>query len=494
LSEEGTPEPASRAGHLDEVMRGLRWIGLARLCAQLVTWSLTIVTVRLLEPRDYGILATSGLFTVLASLLMDGGLSVVLVSRRDLPSRMQGAAVSGVLLVSLLLAGVIIAIAPLGAQLFNNPELVSVLRVAATYLPLASLAVVPTALLSRKLKFRELALAQAGSSVLQGLATLAMAWWGEKYWSLIIGTVFGSAVRAALLWMVLKERPQPNFDFAALRSAWVSCSQMLGQRLVYFVTQDFDTFMLGRLGGAAVLGSYSLAKTLSHSVLDQLGGTVNQVSMPAFAARAGDDQAQLKGLLLMISTVSTLVFPLFWLGCVLSQAALPLVFGNRWAPMVVPFMAFTFVLPFRSVFSLLDFAVVGAGRISTTLRNMLTWAALMMPLLFVSAHFGVAWVAASWCVGFPLVFLISMVRIARSFHVGLWPLLKPMRAPLLCSFASAVVVEVAIVQIRSITPLAAQLAIGVLLGGLCYGLLMRQYARPHFDKAWDLAGRLLRVR
>jgi O-antigen/teichoic acid export membrane protein len=250
--------------------------------------------------------------------------------------------------------------------------------------------------------------------------------------------------------------------------------------------------MLGRLGGAAVLGSYSLANTLSHSVLDQLSGIVNQVSTPAFAAQAGNDRAQLSGVLLIISTASALVFPLFWLGCVLSQAALPLVFSNRWAPMVIPFMAFTFALPLRSVFTLLDFAVIGTGRISTTLRNMQIWAVIMMPLIFLTAHFGINWTAGSWCIGFPIVFLLSMGRIARVFQVSIWVLLKPMRAPLLCALASAFIAEVALVEAKSLFPLAAQLALGAIPGTVCYGLLMRRYARRDFDQAWALAGRLVR--
>jgi teichuronic acid exporter len=492
LSVEPRTEPEPRTWHLEAAVHGLRWIGAARLFAQLVTWGLTIVTVRLLEPRDYGIVATSGLFTILAMQLMDGGLSTVLVSRRDLSTHMHGAAATAVLLLSLVLAGVIDASAPLGARLFSNGALVNVLRVASLYLPLSALAVVPTVLLSKALRFRELALAQAGSSVLQGLATLAMAWWGASYWALIVGTLFGGAIRAAWLWLSLSERPIPNLDLRALRPLWSSGSQLVAQRLLYFVAQDFDTFMLGRLGGAAVLGPYSLAKTLAHSALDQLSGIVSQVSTPVFASQAGNDRAQLNGVLLMIATVSALVFPFFWMGGVLSQAALPLVFSTRWDSMIIPFMAFAFALPFRSVFTMLDFAVVGTGRISVTFRNMQTWAAVMMPLLFVAAHFGVNWTAASWCAGFPLVFLLSMRRIARAFRVDPWLLLKPMRAPLLCSLASAVVVEVALLQLRPFAPLALQLAAGAILGALCYALLMRQYARAEFDKAWGLAGRLLR--
>ena len=474
-------------------MHGLRWIGTARLFAQLVTWSLTIVTVRLLSPSDYGLVATSGLFTVLATFLMDGGLSVVLVSRRDLSPRMQGAAMMVVLLASLVLAGAIAAAAPFGAHLFNNEALTNVLRVAALQLPLAALSVVPTTLLSKGLQFKALALAQAGSSVLQGITMLALAWLGAGYWSLIIGTLVGSAARASMLWLGLKHRPSPNFDFATLGRVWRSGIQMVGQRLVYFSAQDFDTFMLGRLGGSAVLGSYSLAKTLSHSPLDQLAGIVNQVSLPAFAAKGGDDQGQYQALLLLISTVATLVFPLFWLGGALSQAALPLLFGDRWAPMIVPFMAFTFMLPFRSLFALLDSAVVGTGRVSTTFSNMVTWAVIMMPLLFLSSHFGANWTAASWCVGFPAVFIISMWRIARAFGVHLRELLRPIAAPLVASLTSALVVQLVIMQTRAHMPLIAQLLIGATIGLVCYGLLIRQFARPHFDRARGLAGRFLRI-
>lgn len=493
MREEDLANAAPRRGHLDEVMRGLRWVGTARLCAQLITWTLTIFTVRLLEPRDYGVVAASGLFTEFAALLMDGGLSVLLVSRRELPTRTQGAATTGVVLLSLILAGTIVAVAPLGARLFNIGALTNVLRVASINLPLAALAVVPTALLSKGLKFRELALTRAIPGVLQGLVMLGLAMSGAGYWSLVFGTIFGNALRAAVLWISLKERPAPNVDFAALRPLWLSGGQMVGQRLVYFAAQDFDTFMLGRLGGAVALGPYSLAKTLSHTVLDQLAGVVNQVSMPAFAAKVDDERAQLTGLLLMISTVSILVFPLFWLECVLSQVALPLLFGSRWVPMIIPFMAFAFMLPFRSVYALLDFAMVGTGRVSTTFRNMLTWAAIMMPLIFIGAHFGANWAAGSWCVGFPIVLFAAMRRFADAFRVDLWRLLRPMCAPMLGSLASAIAVQVAIVTIKPYVPPASILPIGILVGSACYGLLLWHFARPHVERAWDIIRRLLRV-
>lgn len=483
---------AAEAGRFESAIRGLRWIGTARLFAQLVTWGLTIFTVRLLEPRDYGIVAISGLFTVLAGLVLDGGLSIVLISRRDVSARVQGAAVSAVLIVGIALFALINAVAPLAAAFFHNPTLISVLRVSALQLPLTALTVVPSALLAKQMEFRAMALAQSIASVIQGVATLLMAFAGVAYWALIGGTLLGISVRALLQWSFLSERPTPNLDFAVLRPLWASGSQMVGQRALYFMSSDYDTFLLGRLGGPVVLGSYALAKTLSHSLLDQLSGIVNQVSTPVFAAKSADEAAQFDGLLLFIAAAAALVFPLFWLMGVVSQVAFPLFFGPRWTTLILPFVAFAVILPLRSVYTLLDSAIVGAGRIPTTFRNMITWTAIMIPLLSVGARYGADAAALSWVIGFPLVFWLTTRRIASAFKTHTAVLLRPMLRPALCAATSCLVVELVQVQTQQYTGAAAQFALDVVLGGACYAVLLRQYARRQYDIVMDLTRRLLR--
>jgi len=487
-------------GHMDSAMHGLRWIGTARVFAQLVTWGLTAFTVRLLEPRDYGIVATSGLFTVLAGLLLDGGLSVVLITRRETSARVEGAAVTAVLLFSIVLAAFIVAIAPAGGAFFHSTAVVNVLRVSALQLPLTALTVVPSALLAKQMKFREMALAQSLASVIQGIATLGMAYAGAAYWALIWGTLLGIGIRGAAMWASLQAKPVPNFDIRALRPFLLSGSQMVGQRVVWFVTADFDTFLLGRLGGPIVLGAYSLAKTLSHSMLDQLSGIVTQVSMPAFAAKADNVDSQITGLVLVISAASTLVFPLFWLLGVISQVAFPLVFGARWASLVVPFMAFTCILPLRSVYALLDSAIVGTGRVSTTFRNMLTWSAIMIPLMLIVGYLSVLIggnvlanaIALTWVGGFPVVFWFATRRIASAFKTDIKLLLRPLLRPALCAAASGLLVECAHLELSRYVHPVAQLTLEILIGGACYWVLMRQYARAQYDEAFGLTRRLLR--
>jgi teichuronic acid exporter len=488
LAGEGAP-----MGHRHRAVQGLRWVGSARLLSQCVTWGLTAVTVRLLQPRDYGLVATAGLFTILASMVMDGGLSPMLVSRRDLSARVQGAATVGVFLLSSVFAAVITLVAPFGAAFFKNPALVAVLRVASLQLPLSALAVVPFALLSKEMRYGRIAVIQTVSSIAQGLATLAMAYRGEAYWALIYGTLFGSVIRACGLWLALNDRPSLNWRVWELRPVLRNSIHMVGQRLLYFVSADFDTFLLSRLTGAVELGPYSLARTLSHAALDQISGTVNQVTLPSFAAKAGDHIAQLSALRVMLAMTAAIVFPLFWLLGAISPTAFPLVFGAHWGALVFPFTAFTLMLPLRTVYALIDTAVIGTGNTSTTFKNMIVWASIMIPILLLGAIFGTRGEAIAWVIGFPLVFVSAMHRISRCFGTTLPDLLRPLLAPAACAAATAAVVAIVAMFLASMVSPLVLLAIEITLAAGLYWLLMVRFGRSHYDQviqlAWQLLGR-----
>ncbi len=486
------PDLTRGEGNVDLAVRGLRWIGSARLFTQVVTLGLTALTVRLLEPKDFGLVATSGLFTVFAEMLLDGGLSAVLLSRRELPRELQGAALSAVILIGMLLSAAVIAVSPVAGVFFKNAALVQLMWLASLQLPLNASAMMPLVRLLKEMRFREIAVAQSVGSLTNGVTTLAMAYHGEAYWSLIIGTLVGGCVRSALMWWSIEQRPVPNLRFALLVPLWAQGGQMMIQRVLWFVISSLDAFLLGRLAGPAVLGSYSLAKNLSHSPLDNLAGIVNQVSMPAFAAKSGDTDAQLRGLVLLVSVASTLVFPFFWVGGVLSQVALPLVLGSRWTSLVAPFMAFTCILPARCIYALLDASVIGTGRFSTTLRNMLTWGVIIVPLLLAGAPYGALGEALAWVIGFPAVLGFALWRIAAAMETSIWVFVRPMARPALCAALSAAAIELVVLQLRGLPHEPLLLVLEIVAGAACYWLLLRTLARAQYSEARLLMSRLLR--
>jgi len=172
---------------------------------------------------------------------------------------------------------------------------------------------VPSALLAKQMKFREMALAQSLASVIQGVATLIMAHARRGHIGPDMGdTARNLRARRGAKWMYLRDRPKPNLNMKALRPLWASGSQRCGAARALFTYRRTSTrFSWAGWVVRFVLGSYSLAKTLSHSMLDQLSGIVNQYRCPPVAAKIDDDNAQVEGFCWSSRRPQPLVFPLF---------------------------------------------------------------------------------------------------------------------------------------------------------------------------------------
>ena len=476
--------------HTDKALRGLRQIGTARLFTQLIQWGLTAVTVHLLQPRDYGLVATAGILTIFAQMLLDGGLGEVLVSHKELSHRLQGAALSAVLLVSSILAALVFAAAPFASSFFHSPPLRSVLEVSSFYLPLNALGVVPTAQLSKQMRFKTLAIAQTVRGITQAVSTVALAYAGAAYWALIIGTFVGTGFSLALRWVSVDHKPIPNLHLRELRPLVRNSSHMIGQRVSYFSIDNLDIFLISRIWGPTALGSYSVARNLAHTLLDKISAVTRQISVSAFAARS-EANDQLRGLMTVVSATATVIFPLFWIMGVVSQVAFPLIFGTRWTGLVVPFLAFTSILPLRTVYSLVNGALIGTGRTGMILKNTLSWAAILIPCMLVGVFEGPDGAAFSWAVAFPIVFYVTTRRIAKVFSVSVTELLNPLLIPAVCAGTSALAAEGILLALSTRVAPILILACQCTFAAASYLLLLRRFSLMQYTQTLALFRRIL---
>lgn len=432
------------------------------------------------------------MFTVFAQMLFDGGLSEVLVAHRHLTDRLQGAALSAVLLISSLLAILVVTIAPFAATFFRERQLLAILQVSAFYLPLTALGFAPTVHLTKQMRFKQLGLIQLASGALQGLATLALAYSGAAYWALIIGNFLGMSIRVALLWLTTNERPTPNLHWKELQPVLRNGTHMIGQRLSYFGIDNLDVFLLSRFSGPIQLGPYSVARTLAHTALDKISRVTGQVAVPTFAATTATDE-QLRGLLTIISVSATVAFPLFWIMAITSQVALPMLFGHRWLHMIIPFASFSAVLPLRTIYSFLNSSLVGTGRTAVTFKNTLTWLALLFPFVLIGVTKGAVGVAIGWTAAFPFVFYFAMQRTSKAFRIKISALLKPIVPPIICAGLSVISAEAVLLGLTNHVRAPIIFVLQCLVATTCYVTLLRQISRTQYEHTLSLVQRVSRI-
>ena len=105
-------------------LSGARWTLAAKVGLQLLTWPITILVIRLLEPGDYGLMAMAMVTIGFVALFGEMGLGIALVQADKLDEATARAASAAILICNIAMAGMLVLLAPLAASWFDEPELI----------------------------------------------------------------------------------------------------------------------------------------------------------------------------------------------------------------------------------------------------------------------------------------------------------------------------------------------------------------------------------
>ena len=451
-----------------QVINGLRWIVLSRVLVQASSWILTLVTVRLLTPFDYGIISMSGVLTLFAGVLIDGGLGPVLMQRKDITDAVMRSA-NGLLILTSLLGVIAVQFAAAPAALFfKEPQLQLLLRVACLQFVFGALAIVPSSMLASRMQFRQQAFTHVWSGFVQGIVTIALAFYGFGYWSLMLGTLISGLLRVVMLSVYAKIPLRPSLDLSVLRPYLSFARYTLGERFLFYFIQQTDSMIVGRLLGSHQLGVFAIAKQISHTPLDKIGDIASQMTLPAFSQIQHDRSAITEGVRRLMQLGAVISFPTFWGLMVTAPISVPVLLGPGWSSATLPMIAFCSVLPLRATATLLSRVVVGVGRPETSFQNQLLWPLIVLPALIIGVRYQTVGVAVAWAVSFPIMFAISTFRVAAALQIRWSNLLAPLVRPALAAGIMALLVWIVDCWLATHLPNIARLIVATIVGAAGY--------------------------
>ena len=297
------------------------------------------VMARLLGPDEFGLYALALPTVNLVALLADGGLGATLARERESSSLIWSTAFWALLMLGIVLTLTTSAFGLLLGTLANQPRLPSMIAMLSLSLLFLTLSVVPSARLTRR-KNLEVGAGSDITSTLTGAAVaVAMAMEGAGAWSLVAQYVSTYAVRAIILNIAAFHFPRVEFSLSALRPHLVSGGILVVSRIVEYSGRISENFMIDRIFGVAVLGSYIFANQISKFSTDAVGNVVwaglYVQSLTVEKAKIVILHRQLCRLL------GVLLFPVMFVGAAAAPELISLMLGPRWADL--PFLLRVFL-------------------------------------------------------------------------------------------------------------------------------------------------------
>jgi O-antigen/teichoic acid export membrane protein len=289
-----------------------------------------IALARALSPEAFGVVAIATAVIDLLNFIGRGGITEVLVQRRDLEPRAMNAGFLASLICGAVLTLALVLAAPLFAHLFDTPELRGVVIALAPICLLYAAGAVYEGILRHAFQFKQLALRNTSSTIVSGLIALAMALTGWGVWALVaqrlVATVWSLAA------MVVATRWLPGRDLALREVATqlrqgsaVALSSVLGagnQRIVDLV--------VGFFLGPVLLGYLRIAWRMLDLLFEIVVRPISNVSLTSLP-RARHAGRSLEGeYLALVRYAAVAIVPMFLGFSAVAPDLIPLIFGARW--------------------------------------------------------------------------------------------------------------------------------------------------------------------
>ena len=311
-------------------VKGTIWSGISQWTNKFLSLVTFIILARLLDPGSFGLIALAGTFLAFLNLFLDQSFSTAIIQRKDLEPEHLDTAFWTNIGISLILTVVCLAGAGVTANFFKEPSLTPVIRWLSLNFIVSSLNSVQSALFSRQLNFKLLAIPSLISSFSGAIIGISMAFMGFGVWSLVGQQLSGGIVSSFALWIASDWRPRFRFSRKHLDDLFAFGINIVGINILAFLVTRGDNLLIGYFLGATALGYYDLAYRLLFVVTSLFVGIISSTAMPIFSS-IQDDLPRLRNVLYeFVELTNTIAFPIFLGMSVLAPGLVVVIFGEQW--------------------------------------------------------------------------------------------------------------------------------------------------------------------
>jgi teichuronic acid exporter len=453
------------------IARGFAWEGATKLVVQIVSWISTIFVARTLVPDDYGIVAISGIFTGVLSLITEFGLGAGIVTRRSVSDEELNKCFWLGIAVSAALYAVIFIGAPFVAAAYDLPLLEGIMRLAGLGLLISALRIVPYSLVLRDLDYRYRALVEMTGQFIQAVSTIGFAVAGYGAWSLVLGYLLAQGFNTGAFLLRARGLSRPVLTFAGIEHFIDFGVKITGARLLGFFVQTCDMMIISALLGSRVAGVYSVSFNLATAPLDKIGSVFNRVAFPAIA-RLKDEPERSRTLLLRLHLYLLAIASPALLGIsLLAPEIVTVLLTDKWQEAIPVLQILCIANIIRLSGMVMPTVLEGLGLAGRVFKYQLV-SALVLPLGFaVGAKWGIQGVTAAWLIAYPIVYSWLLYMTAQALGMRARTLLASVVPVGLANLGMAACVLLMREAMPDLAPWWRIVCLG-LTGALAYAALM----------------------
>ena len=446
------------------VFSNLIWRFAERIGAQLVSFIVSIVIARILDPDAYGTVALIIVFTSILQVFVDSGLGNALIQKKDADNLDFSTVFYTNIIFCASLYLILFFCAPLISCFYDNSELTPYVRVLGITLLISGVKNVQQAYVSRHMIFKKFFFATLSGTIIAGIVGIAMAYNGKGVWALVTQQLVNMFIDTLILWATVKWRPSLSFSFGRLKVLFSYGWKLLISDLISTIYVDLRQLLIGKIYSSADLAYYNQGSKIPNLIVRNVNASIDSVLLPAMSNEQ-DDKRRVKAMTRKSIKVSVYVMAPLMMGLAfLAEPLILVLLTEKWLPCILYLRIFCITLMFFPIHTANLNAIKALGRSDVYLKLEIIKKIMGLALLFISVQISVKAIAYSLLISELLSQIINTFPNMKLLNYNYWDQIKDITPSVLLAIVMGILIyPISFLHINVLVQLVLQIFIGVLL-------------------------------
>jgi teichuronic acid exporter len=315
-----------------QAISGVKWTFIQQFGVQGIGFIVSIILARLLEPKEFGLIAMITVFIGIGNALLNAGLGSSLIRSKEVDEEDYSTVFYFNLVVSVLVYLIVFATAPYIAFFYKQPILISLIRWLSLTFIINAFAIIQQTRLTKIMDFKTQTIVAIPSLIIGGVIGIIMAYQNYGVWSLITFNLVKTIANTIQLWFYSKWKPLWVFNKQKFKLHFNFGYKLSISSIIDTVFTNAYVIVIGKFFPIAQLGYYQRANSLQMYPVGIISAVMGKVTYPLFA-QIQDDNTRLKNMYKKILQLNIFILaPVLIIAGVLAEPLFRFLFTDKWLP------------------------------------------------------------------------------------------------------------------------------------------------------------------
>lgn len=316
---------------------GIIFTAIGKFSNLFVSLIVNAILSRILSPGDYGVVAIVQVFILFFQILVEAGMGPAIIQNKKLTQKEIGVLFNYSVILAIVLSVGFGLFGYILSFIYQNTIYIAVSWVESLAVLFSGLNVVPSALLNKEKRFKEINFNQIIGSFLSGICGVILAFNGFGVYSLVFSAIVLSGTVLIRNLLASHICYQKNLDKSVLNKILGFSVHQFSFNFINYFSRNADNILVGKFMGASALGNYSKAYQLLMMPNSILLGIINPVLQPILSDYQDDVLVIRNEYMKIVRLLALIGFPLSAFLSINAKDIIFFMFGKQWGDAIFPF-------------------------------------------------------------------------------------------------------------------------------------------------------------